>query len=184
MNDSSEQLTSPGGKAGRQGSSGRRLLLGAGLIIVVLVLAGFGGWLLLRPCLYITSGDHIFSDAPVKTGDRFSTRFIHSVQKTPVLENFVVDTESKEIILDSTKYQSFDVGLPFLRTDGSFKMQDGYFLMENMNRHFPSVTMRTGVGTKLTVFINDREIRLYEELPNGTAVKFYIAPYYKRFTGQ
>ena len=50
-----------------------------------------------------------------------------------------------------------------------------------MDRHFPSITMRTGIGTKLTLFIDGEEIRFYEAIPDGTAIQFYIAPYYERF---
>ena len=98
-----------------------RLLIGVGLILLITGFLASIIWFLLRPCLYITSDKHVFYNQPVTTGKPFSTQFIHSVQKTPVLENFVVDVEHKEIILDSTKYKSFAVGLPFLKSDGAFQ---------------------------------------------------------------
>ena len=180
MNESGTYLTGRGGKSG-SGSSGCRLRFGAGIIFAFLLVSGIVVWWLSRPCLYIVSENHVFYDAPVAQNARFSTRFIHSVQKTPVLENFIVDVETVEIILDSTRYESFNAGLPFLQSDGVFIRKDGYFLIENMNRRFPSVVMRTGMGTKLTLFVDDREIRFYETIPDGSAVKFYIAPYYERF---
>ena len=45
---------------------------------------------------------------------RFVLSFIHSVQKTPVHEYFVISGDNK-LVLDKTTYHSLGVGLPFQR---------------------------------------------------------------------
>ena len=118
---------------------------------------------------------------PAKPGESFSIRFIHSVQKTPVVENLVINDTQDGFILISTKYQSFGVGLPFLAEEGEFHKEGDYFVFDQMNRRFSSLSLRTGVGTELTLTLQDKEYRLYEQMPPGSRIDLYIAPYYKKF---
>ena len=94
--------------------------------------------------------------------------FIHSVQKTPVIEELEFDGEN--FILLRTKYKSQGVGLPFMESDGKFYRDGDWFIMDNMNRQFKNLQLRTGVGTNLTVTLNGQEFKLYEKLPAGTKI--------------
>ena len=118
---------------------------------------------------------------PAEAGLEFSTRFLHSVQKTPVEEFFTVDDARQGFILRRTRYQSFGVGLPFSAADGTFSGEDGFFLMDDMNRPFPRLELRPGVDTGLTLTVGDKFYRLYELTPPGTLIQIYIAPYYRRW---
>ena len=141
-------------------------------------------WLLMQPCLYIAVGNSLMAVIPAPPGMPFSIHFIHSVQKTPVEENLVVNDRQDGFVLQSTKYQSFGVGLPFLASEGSFHEDGDYFVLENMARRFSQLSLRPGVGTQLTVTAAGTPYRLYEELPLGTRVDLYMAPYYKHFLGE
>lgn len=145
------------------------------------ILISFCFWYFARPCLFIRSGTQLFAALPVKAGSQFSIHFVHSVQRTPIDEFLVVDDECRGFILNSTRYQSFGVGLPFAETQGTFKQEDGYFIYENLNRKFPSLCLRTGLGTKLTIMVGNMEYRLFEQLPVGKKVDVFIDSYYKRF---
>lgn len=105
--------------------------------------------------------------------------FIHSVQKTPVIEELEFDGE--KFILLRTKYKSHGVGLPFMESDGNFREEDGYFIMDDMNRPIENLSLRTGVGTNLTIKLDGEEIKLYEKYPAGTSIDIKITSRLKVF---
>ena len=152
---------------------------GAALGLVLFLFAAL--WLLSRPHLFVAAPDRLLAVIPAEAGMEFSTRFLHSVQKTPVEEFFAVDDARRGFILLRTRYQSFGVGLPFLAADGTFRSEDGRFLMEDMNRPFPRLALRPGVGTELTLTVGNTSYRLYELAPPGALIQLYIAPYYRRW---
>lgn len=139
-------------------------------------------WFFTRPCFFISADDAVLFAFPANEGETVSIRFIHSVQKTAVLENLHLELGQNSFVLDSTKYQSFGVGLPFLAQEGEFRREGDYFIMDHMKRKFPSVELRTGIGTKLTLLFRGKEYPVYEDLPIGSRVKLSIAPYYKWFS--
>ena len=51
--------------------------------------------------------------------------------------------------------------------------------MDNMHREFKDLSLRTGVGTQLTILIDGREVRLYELVPDGTKIDLIVAPFWK-----
>lgn len=146
----------------------------AGLILLLL-------WVQTLPCLFVRSGAAVLTVVPATAGMPVTIHFIHSVQKTPVWENLVVNKQKDGFVLQSTKYQSFGVGLPFLESEGNFHVEGDYFVMDQMERQFPSLSLRTGVGTQLTVSVCSQEYRLYEVLAPGSRIDIYIAPYYTRY---
>ncbi|MGF6905781.1 DUF1850 domain-containing protein [Fusobacterium sp. PH5-44] len=68
----------------------------------------------------------------------FTLGYVHSVMKTNVEENFVVNNE--KITLKSTVYQSYGVGLPFLPEEGDLEIIDGKFVLK-INRDFEKIHM-------------------------------------------
>ena len=84
--------------------------------------------------------------------------------------------EEGGFLLDSTEYQSFGVGLPFLEDEGDFRMEGDRFLLEHMNRRFSRLSLRTGTGTMHRIFLHGKEYRLYEMFPPGTQIDIDIIP--------
>ena len=138
-------------------------------------------WLWQLPCLFVEGSDGFIAVIPARAGQPFSIHFIHSVQRTPVEENLQINGARNGFDLLSTKYQSFGVGLPFLASEGSFHEEGDYFVLDGMQRRFPSLSLRPGVGTELTLRIREKEYRLYELVPTGSRVDLYLAPYYKQW---
>ena len=114
--------------------------------------------------------------APAYPGQALSISFIHSVQKTPVEEYLTVDDSMSELVLNSTRYHSFGVGLPFMESDGEFYQDGDDFVMDHMNRHFDSLSLRTGLGTKLTLEFDNQSYPVYENHEPGYRVDIFIAP--------
>ena len=136
-------------------------------------------WYFTRPIIVIETEGKILFSAPAEFGTQFSTRFIHSVQKTPVEEFFIVNDDCDGFILKSTRYQSFGVGLPFLESDGSFRCEGDYFIMDNLNRSIKTLDLRPGVGTELSINVNDQILPIYKIVPLGSLVRVSIIPRYK-----
>lgn len=122
--------------------------------------------------IYIAA-EKIFAQVDAKKNTPLVISFVHSVQKTPVIEELEFDGE--KFILLRTKYKSQGVGLPFLESDGEFRREGDWFIMENMNRPLRNLELRTGVGTQLTVRLDAQELKLYEMFPAGTKIKIDTA---------
>ena len=115
----------------------------------------------------------LLADVRAKKGTPVTIQFTHSVQKTPVIEE--LESDGKNLVLLRTKYKSQGVGLPFMESDGKFREEDGYFIMDDMNRIFEELSLRTGVGTNLIVTVGDREIKLYKIFVPGTKINIVPA---------
>jgi len=154
----------------------------------------FATALILTAIIYFVSAEKIFVTAEVDGVEEIITSvdakknlpleisFVHSVQKTPVIEELEFDGE--KFILRRTKYKSHGVGLPFMESDGDFHEENGWFIMDNMNRPIKNLSLRTGVGTQLTIKIDGNEIKLYEKFPVGTRIDFKIDSTFKNFVGR
>jgi hypothetical protein len=112
--------------------------------------------------------------------EAFSLRFVHSVERTPVLEKYRVDRQNN-LVLYATEYESFGVGLPFLASEGKFTAIDGRFILE-MNRVFPTVSLRTWPEGQLTLTARSQQHRLYQMLPSGSMVRLSAGTWLSRLT--
>ena len=129
------------------------------------------------PALFMRADGHTtVLKAQLREAEPLTIRFIHSVQKTPVEENLHVDDELAGFVLDSTRYQSFGVGLPFLASEGQFRAEGDHFVMDGMERRFPRLSLRTGVGTELTLVLDGTEERLFEKLEPGSRIDLAVMP--------
>ena len=157
-----------------EGVSFKAICLLSGALLFVLII-----YHLSRPLIVVESEGKIIFSTNAEAGTEFSSRFIHSVQKTPVEEFFMVNDECSGFILKSTRYQSFGVGLPFLESDGIFRREGDYFIMDNLNRPIKNLDLRPGIGTELTVTIDNQELQLYQLVPLGSLVRISIFRNYK-----
>ena len=152
------------------------------IFIVTLIIVTF---------LFATNQQKIFVTAEVDGAEKIvgavdakknlplEINFIHSVQKTPVIEELEFDGE--KFILRRTKYKSHGVGLPFMESDGNFHEVDGYFIVDDMNRAIENLSLRTGVGTNLKIKLDGEEFKLYEIFPAGTKIDIYPSTSLKKF---
>ena len=139
-------------------------------------------FLLLQPCLFVETDRQLFSWYFIaRDEEAFSLRFIHSVEKTPVIEKFKIDDQSN-LVMFATEYESFGVGLPFLASEGHFYAEGNRFILE-MNRVFPSVSLRTGPEAQLILTVNNNRHELYKMLPSGTLVRLSAGTWLSRLAG-
>ncbi|PLR79039.1 hypothetical protein CU633_02305 [Bacillus sp. V3-13] len=128
------------------------------------------------PALTITSNEtnKVLWSKPVATGDLFTIRFTHSVEKTEVDE--VIRVGSDELIIDSTIYESFGAGLPFdIEKGQKMRTENGKIIIENINRKVPFIDLSIGqVIANHTLLFKGETIPLKDLSEPGTSLRFTV----------
>ena len=136
--------------------------------------------ILSAPALFLRAGDDVIVLVrQIRDEVPITIHFIHSVQKTPV-EEFLTAHADGHFHLAGTRYQSHGVGLPFLPEEGTFRQEGEYFILD-MDRDYSTLSLRTGVGTELTIEAGGARIPVYEMYPVGTRIDLVVAPLYTYF---
>ena len=136
--------------------------------------------ILSAPALFLhADGAKIILVRQIRDEVPLTIHFIHSVQKTPV-EEFLTAHADGHFHLTGTRYQSHGVGLPFLPEEGNFRREGDYFVLD-MDRDYNELSLRTGVGTQLTIEAGGARIPVCEMYPVGTRVDLVVAPLYTYF---
>lgn len=136
--------------------------------------------ILSAPALFLQAdGQKTLLVRQIRDAAPFTIHFIHSVQKTPV-EEFLTAHADGHFHLAGTRYQSHGVGLPFLPEEGNFRREGDYFVLD-MERDYQELSLRTGVGTELTIAAGEQIIPAYEIYPVGTRIDLVVAPLYTYF---
>ena len=147
-------------------------------LAVAVLLVAFD--ILSAPALFLQAdGQKTLLVRQIRDAAPFTIHFIHSVQKTPV-EEFLTAHADGHFHLAGTRYQSHGVGLPFLPEEGNFRREGDYFVLD-MERDYQELSLRTGVGTELTIAAGEQIIPAYEMYPVGTRIDLVVAPLYTYF---
>ena len=120
------------------------------------------------PKIFVGTENRTIAVVDAEEGLPLKIEFTHSVQRTPVIEE--LEYRSGSFVLLRTKYKSQGVGLPFDASDGNFRREGEWFVMDDMNRRVPNLELRTGKGTRLKITLNGREHELYKKFPPGTKI--------------
>ena len=151
------------------------LVLGLSLIALAQVL--------LTPCLTLSAEGRRLAMYEAGPELELTIEFIHSVQKTPVQEKLRVSADKKSLELRETRYHSFGVGLPFLESEGDFRQEGDDFVITGMDRRFKDLSLRTGVGTRLTLNLSvpgrTERFELYRDHAPGALIEIRLLPLYK-----
>ena len=161
-------------------SSGSRTFLGFKMVLVVLFIAfsllfWYGNQLMLTINPDNDQEQYRFT---VGTGDTWYIEFMHSVQKTPVQEYFIVRGEN-DLLLEKTIYQSMGVGLPFMASEGKLKTTgDGHFVLE-MHREYKTLKLRTGLEACPKIYFGGNVLPIYNLYEPGTLVEIKVVKRYE-----
>ncbi|MBQ6298071.1 MAG: DUF1850 domain-containing protein [Selenomonadaceae bacterium] len=139
----------------------KKILLAAVVLIILFFVTS-------TPKIFIGTQNETVAVVNAEENLPLTISFIHSVQKTPVIEE--LEYRNGEFVLIRTKYKSQGVGLPFDAADGKFYRDGDWFIMDDMNRQFKSLELRTGKGTQLTIKLNGKTYELYKKFPIGTKI--------------
>lgn len=130
------------------------------MIVILILIISLG--LFPAYTLEITeNGNRIFS-TQIKSGDRFSLSYIHSIQLSPVTENFEIDQDHHIILTDMT-FSDHGAGLPYNAFCGVFSTQNGKFRISNMNMPFSEINLRVGREYDNVFIMGNRTVNLSEK---------------------
>ena len=87
-----------------------------------------------QPKIVISSQNFTLATVNATENMPLTIKFVHSVQKTPVIEE--LELKNGEFLLRRTKYKSQGVGLPFDINDGTFHRDKDWFIFDIANSHF------------------------------------------------
>ncbi len=104
----------------------------------------------------------ILWESEIEKEEWFAHEYIHSVEKSPVIEKFKFD-KSGEILTMESWTKSFGAGLPYERK-GTVDMIDGYFVIKDLNRpiHGGSLMMQPSDLFPHKFYFQDEELMLSE----------------------
>lgn len=138
------------------------IVLTAGLILLFLLPAMSVSAAAGQPHLVVrdyASGKIIMS-LKVKSGDRFTIRYIHSVDKKPIFEQFRLDPD-RGLVLEKTWFRIFGAGLGHWPGHGQLTQKDGWITIDKMNYTLGSFVLRIGSpGVDHTIIYHQHEINL------------------------
>ena len=119
--------------------------------------------------LILESPGHADRVIELGKNNTFSLHYTHSVEKTPVVETFTI-LENGTLLLTSTRYRSYGVGLPSLPEEGRLTIADGWFLLEGLHREYRDIRVRVGPEAELLVEYDQKSFPLYQWYPPGSLV--------------
>lgn len=90
----------------------------------------------------------------------FTLGYIHSVELTPAEELFRVGQDNT-LMLYETIYESYGVGLPFLKEEGELDIKDGKFILK-IQRSMDSIKLRVSPIPKHWLSIGDERYELIQ----------------------
>ena len=112
--------------------------------------------------------------APVKTGQAFDMKYIHSIHLTPVYESYYVSDH--DIIQYQLSYEEYGIGMPSHAEEGeTFTEQNGRFIISGMNRVFPQIDIRVAQVTESQmVTLNNKSFYLTSLAEPGTWIRIQV----------
>lgn len=151
------------------------------ICMTLLSIVAWLGLLFYQPVIVVRGETGRIALRPVSAHTCLDVDFIHSVQRTRVTEHLIANPRLNGFILQETEYASFGFGLPFLASDGSFSITEHGFSLKDMNRPISSLSLRPGVKTELTIYIDGIPYPLYQLVPLGSRVDISIVKGYEIF---
>ncbi|MDD3369636.1 MAG: DUF1850 domain-containing protein [Lachnospiraceae bacterium] len=129
-----------------------------------------------KTCLQLVAEDgSIYLEEPVKEGTVFSVTFIHSVNKSPVTDYYVI--KDGDIYVTSTLYYDFGAGVQSELEEGQTLeyTEDGGMLISGFDRKIDPLSYVVGMVSDHVLEINGKTYSLREQCGKGTYVTFRVA---------
>ncbi|MDY6083800.1 MAG: DUF1850 domain-containing protein [Dialister sp.] len=149
--------------------------------VIVCLICTVGGYMIRQTYLFGETKDGFIIRQRVNAGTPVTLAYHHSVQKTMVYEYLEVNRLEDGFILKSTKYQSLGAGLPFTPESGTLRREGEWFIIDDINKPYPTLSIRNGVTNEGHITIGDTDYALSDVVPLGKELYLYVAPLYKSF---
>lgn len=108
---------------------------------------------------------------PVSKGTEFTIKYIHSVDRLPVYETFLIN-DDHNLLLSEVRFIMLGAGMS---DSGGQLVYDGkWTIIRNINKEVTSFYLRVSAVGEQTLFINSKVIKLTEITPESGSLKFEI----------
>ncbi|WP_029200601.1 DUF1850 domain-containing protein [Oribacterium sp. NK2B42] len=119
------------------------------------------------------SDGKLYGMYPVRVGDTFSIGFIHSVNKSPLIDYYEIKADG--IYVEKTVYYGFGAGVQTELSEGE-KLeygQDGSMIVSGFDKKMPDLTYFVGTVSDHTLRINEgKDISLRDLCGRNSRVRF------------
>jgi len=110
----------------------------------------------------------------IHPGERFATKYIHSVEKCPVWEFFRVD-ERFQIVVYETTFSSCNTGLPSApQGDEQFRNEGNQFRLSHMHRVLPALRVWVHDRYENTMKYGNSEVLMLPSLAGNTLLEIAV----------
>lgn len=154
----------------------RRRLLAVSVAAVLVAVSAFCFVSLRQRKLVVYDADtgQVYGSWPVEDGTRFTVEFIHSVNKSPVKDEF--ETRGRDILAVRTIYSSFGAGVQTELRDGEKLEYDenGNMVVSGFDLKFERLNFIVGTVYDHVLAIGDDIVSLTELCGKNSAVVFEV----------
>jgi len=107
---------------------------------------------------------------PIDPGERFTLRYIHSVDKSPIWEVHSVDQDGN-IFIEEERFVMFGAGMGHWEGHGTLKRQGEYQVIEDIHAPVEDFVLRVGDSSVNHVLIwRDTDVNLSQLVPGKAVV--------------
>ena len=111
--------------------------------------------------------------APISSGETITLKYIHSVEKTPVFETYVMDADGR-IYLSQTTVESSGYGLPEPQPGKRFYFNNGQVTFFGLHMEIPHLFLRVSYLNDMLILFKDHKLNLPRLTPRGDRVEIRI----------
>ncbi|MGI6434717.1 MAG: DUF1850 domain-containing protein [Syntrophomonadaceae bacterium] len=148
----------------------------AAIICIILLFLGAGLFFPLDTLVIRQQNSENRLLIPMVGQKSFSLYYLHSVQKTPVQEHFVL-APGNQLLLTSTHYQSYGVGLPFLPEEGTLSNDKGVFLLTGINRSYREINIGFMPLAEQSLLYQDKRYEYKQYFEPGSLLQITVQKY-------
>ena len=119
--------------------------------------------------LVIQAVGHATHTFEVAVGDKVTSYFVHSVERTPIYEYLSVAEQGFRLV--GTRMKSYNAGMPTESGPG-FRVEDGWFFVPR-DTYLPALRLIVSRETLQAILLGDERVEL-ARYPSGTKVDVYL----------
>ncbi|GAB6159088.1 hypothetical protein JCM39194_22880 [Desulfotomaculum varum] len=113
---------------------------------------------------------------PLLIDRSFTIEYIHSVNKTPVQEHFVL-APGHDLLLTATTFHALGVGTPFLPEEGKLENHGGVYVLSGINRHFKQINLAFMPLTRHALVYRGVRYEFKDYFPPGSLIALQVKSY-------
>ncbi len=110
---------------------------------------------------------------PVSLGDKFTIKYIHSVDRLPIYETFLIGGDNHhDFLLSEVRFIMLGAGMG--DWGGELIYNGEWTVLRNINKRLSSFCLRVSAIGEQTLIVGDKVIKLRDIVPESSILKFEI----------